>query len=477
MQAPRSKPLWRTGCASRPRRQPEDRDVPVSPARKAEHMKDQLQPDMLEAIRLTRNGRIGEATVLLLRMLRTGTCSTAPKIPEHSPPAPGADLGNFIDLVPDTVVEETASQPLRAASSVEIHAGRQPTDFAEATAQSPMPKPLRRFLGRLGWTGATFERAGLTKPSSLPTAEVVPPDGRFVNGSYSNHAGSRTYKLYIPSGYRGQAVPLVVMLHGCTQSPDDFAAGTRMNVLAEENTCLVAYPAQPVSANASKCWNWFSPSHQRRGEGEPSLIAGITGRIMQEYAVDPGRIYIAGLSAGAAAATILAMTYPDLYAAVGVHSGLAPGAASDLASAHLAMQQGQVGTRDLSEDASVGPGRPIVPTIVFHGDQDTKVNPRNGDDVLGQAGATTRMQFDKKLQRGRVLGGHAYTRTLYVDPSGNTILEQWLIHGLGHAWSGGAPAGSYTDPREPDAAREMLRFFLQHAHTTAASTRGNLDGR
>ena len=188
---------------------------------------------------------------------------------------------------------------------------------------------------------------------------------------------------------------------------------------------------------------------------------------MRDYAVDPRRIYIAGLSAGAAAATILAMTYPDLYAAVGVHSGLAPGAASDLASAHLAMQQGQVAARDLSEDTGVGAGRPIVPTIVFHGDQDTKVHPLNGDHVLGQSGAASAMDLQKSMQRSRVSGGHAYSRTLYKDASGYTVLEQWTIHGLGHAWSGGAPAGSYTDQRGPDAAREMLRFFLQHAHPAA----------
>jgi len=244
-------------------------------------MNDRLHPDMLAATRLTREGRIGEATALLQRMLRTERDSTTPEGPEPSPPPAGADVANTIDLVPDAV-EEADSQPPPAVSSVQTHAMGQPTDFSEAPAQPQMPKPLRRFPGRLERIGATLGTGGLTKPSSVPTPEVVPAGGRFITGSYSNHAGSRTYKLYIPSAYQGQPVPLVVMLHGCTQSPDDFAAGTRMNVLAEEHTCLIAYPAQAASANASKCWNWFNRADQRREQGEPALIAGITRQVMRD---------------------------------------------------------------------------------------------------------------------------------------------------------------------------------------------------
>jgi poly(hydroxyalkanoate) depolymerase family esterase len=284
-----------------------------------------------------------------------------------------------------------------------------------------------------------------------------------------NQAGSRAYKLYIPSGYRGQAVPLVVMLHGCTQSPDDFAAGTRMNLLAEEHTCLVAYPAQAVSANASKCWNWFSPGDQQRGQGEPSLIAGITRQVMRDYAVDPQRVYVAGLSAGAAAAAVMGTTYPDLYAAIGVHSGLACGVASDLTTAFAAMRQGEVVAARRSGSASgLGGCRRLVPTIVFHGDRDTTVHPRNGDRVIAQSRATTMTDLQTTVQHGRVPGGHAYSRTLHADALGQAVLEHWVIHGAGHAWSGGSPAGSYTDPQGPDAAREMLRFFLEHPRPAAA---------
>jgi poly(hydroxyalkanoate) depolymerase family esterase len=245
------------------------------------------------------------------------------------------------------------------------------------------------------------------------------------------------------------------MLHGCTQSPDDFAAGTRMNFIAEEQNCFVVYPAQPSQANQAKCWNWFRTADQQRGRGEPSLIAGITRQIMDDYVVDRKRVYVGGLSAGAAAAAIMGATYNDLYAAVGVHSGLACGVATDLPSALVAMRQGGSDHKIISGD------RPAVPTIVFHGDRDTTVHPNNGGQILEQSLRT--MNAQKQVHRGQVPGGHAYTRTILSDAGGRGMLEHWNIHGAGHAWSGGSPAGSYTDPRGPDATREMLRFFLEHS--------------
>ena len=148
----------------------------------------------------------------------------------------------------------------------------------------------------------------LTRPVSTP--HILPEGGKFIEAIYANAAGSRAYKLYIPSRYRGQALPLVIMLHGGTQTPDDFAAGTRMNVIAEEHTCLAVYPAQPSHANPTKCWNWFRATDQRRGHGEPSLVSGITQQVMNDYCVDPQRVYIGGLSAGAAAAAVMGATYP-----------------------------------------------------------------------------------------------------------------------------------------------------------------------
>jgi poly(hydroxyalkanoate) depolymerase family esterase len=282
---------------------------------------------------------------------------------------------------------------------------------------------------------------------------------RFEEHSFANKAGRRMYKLYVPSCYAGVPLPLIVMLHGCTQSPDDFAAGTRMNELAEEHSFLVAYPAQTQSANISKCWNWFNERDQRRDHGEPSLIAGITRQIMHDFPIERGRVYVAGLSAGGAAAAVLGMTYPELYAGVGVHSGLACGAARDMPSAFAAMRQGS----PAPAAAKYGRGEDIVPTIVFHGDCDKTVNCVNGDQIIAQSRDTTNLATT--ISHGKAPGGMSYTRTIQTDDTGRSILEQWVLHGAGHAWSGGSTSGSYTDPRGPDASREMVRFFLEHGGT------------
>ncbi len=251
-------------------------------------------------------------------------------------------------------------------------------------------------------------RSGFQWPGGIlpaaPASTEMPDGAQFLARDFANEAGSRPYKLYVPSGYHGQPVPLIVMLHGCTQSPDDFAAGTRMNAAAEAQTCLVAYPGQTSAANMQKCWNWFSEADQRRGTGEPSLIAGITREVMRDYAVDPRRVYIAGLSAGGATAAIMGDAYPDLYAAIGVHSGLACGAARDVTSAFSAMQHGNGGAPTRSGHARV------VPAIVFHGDHDTTVNPRNGDAVVAQSAQDAAVTI--RTETGQVSDGHAYRRTL-----------------------------------------------------------------
>jgi poly(hydroxyalkanoate) depolymerase family esterase len=385
-----------------------------------------------EATRLTRAGQLVEATALLQRMLQGGSAPTPESRSASQARLPRLDPLT-IDATANVVEEREAPQiaPIRSAQ------GR----------RRSLPLDGMRDFSGLGL------RSPITR-APLSPSDIVPEGTRFIAGTFSNAAGSRTYKLFIPSRCQGQRLPLIVMLHGCTQSPDDFAAGTRMNFLAEEQNCFVVYPEQPSGANQSKCWNWFRTGDQRRGGGEPSMIAGITRQIMRDHVIDPKRVYVAGLSAGGAAAAIMGATYSDLYAAVGIHSGLACGAASDLPSAFVAMRQG-------GGSKAIAHGKTSVPTIVFHGDRDTTVHPKNGDQIIQQSARATRPTT--KVIRGRVPHGHAYTRTVLTDGAGRAISEHWNIDGAGHAWSGGSPAGSYTDPQGPDATREMLRFFLEHS--------------
>ena len=422
----------------------------------------QLSDDMLEATRLTREGRLADATALLRRLLcskreRGGTpgdCPGSAAIGSSRPSTRHASRGFDVDPTTGAVTNTVGALFGNGGSGI------RPTPAAIPRT----PEKLRGFLDQIEQRGKK-----LVDLPGRPTERIGPrvPDGaRFETAIHAGAHGSRAYKLYVPSGLgASQPVPLVVMLHGCTQSPDDFAAGTRMNTLAEEQIFLVAYPDQPASANVQKCWNWFSPGDQERDCGEPALIAGITRQVMRDYAIDPARVYVAGLSAGGAAAAIMAAAYPDLYAAVGVHSGLACGAASDIPSAFAAMRQGGAGTRRRPLHGAMAreTGR-TVPTIVFHADRDTTVHPSNGEYVLAQASAAAG-DLRTTVEHGQAPnGGRRFTRTLHANDRGTAVLEQWVVHGGGHAWSGGSPAGSYTDPGGPDASREMLRFFLDHPH-------------
>jgi poly(hydroxyalkanoate) depolymerase family esterase len=281
--------------------------------------------------------------------------------------------------------------------------------------------------------------------------EVV-AGAQFLSRTHRSEFGSRDYRLYVPAARDEGAMPLIVMLHGCTQTPEDFARGTAMNALAEAEGCLVAWPAQPSGANAQKCWNWFRPEDQRRGRGEPALLAGIAREIQAEWPVDAGRTYVAGLSAGAAAAIAVAAAYPDVFAAVGVHSGLPLGAAHDVPSAFSAMRSG----------SRAAPHKAVVPTIVFHGLADATVHPANGAASVAQA-LHAMPGLRETTWRGAVPGGQAYRVTAHARADGRTMAEHWEVEGAGHAWAGGRAEGSFTDPKGPDASGEMVRFFLQHA--------------
>lgn len=405
-----------------------------------------LQAGMREAMRQMRSGGLNQATATIQRTLHGLSPDANASAAANEEPIEGS----FEVLEP-----EALSPPSGAEAQQEPQRAHHP--FTRLRARNP---PQWKY------------RQPVRQPEPTPEqGHENQPGGQFLSRSYSNSAGSRAYKLYIPSGYHGQTLPLIIMLHGCTQNPDDFAAGTGMNALAEEHQCLVAYPEQPATANMNKCWNWFEASHQRCDHGEPSLIAGLTRDIISTYAVDKRRVYVAGLSAGGAMAAIMGTTYPELYAAVGVHSGLPYAAAHDMPSAFAAMNQMGVSLGRQRDKSPAAAGR-FVPTIVFHGDRDTTVHPRNGDEVIAQGAAIysrngmhagTEQDPQVTLRRGQIPNGHGYTRAIHRDASGRAVLEQWRIDEAGHAWSGGSPRGSYTDPKGPNASREMVRFFYEHS--------------
>mgnify|MGYP003524819908 FL=1 len=327
----------------------------------------------------------------------------------------------------------------------------------EATAEiqkalNAKPKePRQRFpladnvkaLGTLHRAVPSHNSTAVMRTVALKT----PVGAKFLAKTFSCHAGKRDYKLYIPAHQPQGRRPLIVMLHGCTQNADDFAAGTRMNALAEEHGILVAYPIQPKTANASACWNWFNPGDQQRGIGEPAILAGITQEISAEHKIDPTRTYVAGLSAGGAMAMVMGATYPDLFDAVGVHSGLPYQSANDVMSALNVMRSGTANIRR----------QPDVRTIVFHGDADKTVHPVNAEMIADRA------KMRRSITHGQVpiSGGRKFERTFIQGGEEDSArLELWMIKGAGHAWAGGSVEGSYTDPKGPDASAQMLRFFL-----------------
>jgi poly(hydroxyalkanoate) depolymerase family esterase len=408
-----------------------------------------METEMAEATRLTRMGQLLDATALIQRTLGQGPRDEASiTVPTGKEP---------IDV--DFRVVESGAHDTHIRGSMAMLAGAavspfpaEPTSAKLTDTASLSLNPYSRAKSKIGATRAQSAKAGSANTE-------IWAGGQFIDESFTNKAGTRAYKLYVPKGYRGQALPLVVMLHGCTQNPDDFAAGTRMNVLAEREQFLVVYPAQTTSSNPSKCWKWFNANDQQRERGEPSIIAGITRKVLSTYHCDTHGVYVAGMSAGGAMAVIMGVLYPDLYTGIGVHSGLPYGAAVDLPSALAAMRNGRAGTNGSRLAAAGIPAR-AVPTIVFHGDQDTTVHPRNGDHVVAQSaarGAETTLR--KTVKRATSANGRGYTHSIYHDISGHPLLEQWLIHGAGHAWSGGSPKGSFTDQKGPDASQEMIRFF------------------
>lgn len=369
-------------------------------------MNTRISTGMAKATELTKAGKLQEATALIQSLMAGGAV-----------PAP-ADTASYND----DVIEGTFTRE-----------------------KTPSPRfSLAKTLGKIASGGMPGSHSPAPGPVDLPAG------AQFLTLTHQGKQGSRDYRLYVPSK-AGKKLPLVVMLHGCTQTAEDFAIGTGMNAVAEVEGCLVAYPTQPSGANMQKCWNWFRPEDQVRGQGEPALIAGMVADILRDHGGDPTRVYIAGLSAGGAAAAAIADAYPDVFAAAGSHSGLPVGAARDVPSAFAAMRSGAAGAARKS----------TVPLIVFQGSTDATVHPDNGAALVKQALATL-PGLEKKRSKGTAGAGHKWQRTRHEAADGRSMVEFWQVQGAGHAWAGGQAQGSYTDPKGPDASAEMLRFFLQH---------------
>jgi poly(hydroxyalkanoate) depolymerase family esterase len=322
--------------------------------------------------------------------------------------------------------------------------------------------------------GAGTTRGALAQASQPPRSQAAGVEGRIVERTYTAGESSRRYLVYTPSAYDGRRrLPLVVMLHGCTQDAADFARGTRMNVLAESRGVIVAWPEQPQAAHPLKCWNWYEPAHQSRDGGEPALIAGITREAMREFAVDTSRVYLAGISAGGAMALLVAANYPELWTAVAVHSAVEFRAAANAQQALGVMQQGGPSPVEQGDAAfqAMGAQARAIPLIVFHGGADPTVKPVNAEQVFQQwlrtqqraSGHPDTLMTRVDESHGET-NGYRWSRALvYDDAEQHVMLERWIVDGLGHKWSGGSPDGTYTDPKGPDAAAEMMRFFLERS--------------
>ena len=352
-------------------------------------------------------------------------------------------------------------KPLRTTKSVVAKVSK------ETPTASTQPAQLGWELGTMLQSlrkSASFPHAlsGGVALASLglaqkPTPLAVPDGASFTARSFASNAGTRDFKLYIPASAPKVPKGLILMLHGCTQNPDDFAVGTNMNAVAEAHGLLVAYPHQTRASNASACWNWFDPAHQRRDVGEPAILAGLTQKLVSEFGIDKTQVFVAGLSAGAAMAVIMAKTYPDIFSAVGVHSGLAYQSAGNVMSAMAVMRGGSgsriVGKRQ-SQDDTLEPMR----TIIFHGSSDRTVNPSNAQQISDMEHGG--IDQHTSLTTSGTSNGRSFTKTVISHKNGTAVIENWLINGAGHAWSGGNASGSYADTKGPDASAEIVRFFL-----------------
>ena len=396
---------------------------------------------MTEAMALVRAGRLQDASALLMGGDKNEAVTQTESPTKATPARPSAT---------DWVARGLASVQ-DALGKLHVQAGDAPVPHAGG-ATHPTPSAPPR--------GA--------RPSAGSPREDAP--GRLARVAFTHQGVSHPYLLYTPkTAAPAGGRPLVMMLHGCTQDAQDFARGTRMNVAAEAAGAFVLYPTQTQSANANGCWNWFRPEDQHAGAGEPALLRAMLQHAMDAHPVDQQRVFVAGLSAGGAMAAVLAQQYPNVFAAVGVHSGLPTGAATSMMGALSAMKSGAKGWHP---PHGAGHSR-AVPLIVMHGGADTTVHKRNAEQLLRSAvaGIATSVQTQDK---GVSSDGQHYTRTCVLDAAepASVVAEYWLLQGAGHAWSGGDAHGSYASAHGVNASAEMMRFFLEHALHSATAPKG-----
>lgn len=399
------------------------------------------------AMEHTRAGNPAEATRLIQAAL-SGAPAPAPAPAAKAkvaPPAPSVKPGAKAPIEDAEIISETP--PRRGPMA----------GFAMPSGLGQGRVDLQQMLGKLGAMapqGLNGLPQGLTSlPQGLPGSGKTPaiPEGaRYETRHFTSKHGARDYRLFVPSSLPDGPKGLILMLHGCTQNPDDFACGTDMNSHAERHGLILVYPHQSRAHNAQGCWNWFRPEDQRAASGEAALLAALAREVRAEFAVPEGAVYAAGLSAGGAMAATLAATHPELFAAVGVHSGLPHGAAHDMPSAFAAMRGQQNG--------GVAKTQGSVRMIIFHGSADATVHPSNAKALFASTGAGAHGK--PRRETGTTKANRSWSRDIVKTPDGTVLVEAWTITGAGHAWSGGSPDGSFTDPSGPDASAEMVRFFM-----------------
>ena len=457
--------------------------------------------EIFKATHLTKGGRLMEATRLIQRALgqvgaqRTAAGDATPQsasAPQATPRSAAGAPGGAQD-VSDVPFRETLKQPPANQPTFGVPVDTpmdsrmdSPTDSPVMPRPEPMLKENTDAPTPADASAVGAPAAPAVEPTPRPSPAPKPRTASFTELSFRSGDTPYAYRLYVPGLDATEApaadsasaalLPLVVLLHGCKQDAADFALGTGMNALAEAEKYLVLYPEQSSNANAMRCWNWFDAAHQSRDSGEPEMIAALIRKVIKTHGADPSRVYIAGLSAGGAMAAIMAGLYPELFAAVGVHSGLPPGSATDVISAFSAMRRGArkgraaAGSANDANDANADRSDAFVmPTIVFHGSADKTVNPDNGEQItqaalaaLSSAGMTLKKVEQSEGSRGRRSGRRDTTRTIYRAADGKPFVEHWSIGSGPHAWSGGDAAGSFTDPHGPSASQAMVEFFLQH---------------